>query len=130
MIVIDASAAVQACLASDGFALFKNEPLVAPALCWSEASSVLHELRWRKEISPALADSAFARLLAAPVSARSPKQLRREAWRIAEALGWMKTYDAEYVALAQILHCRLLTLDARLRRGAGHVVEIIGPGDL
>ena len=130
MIVLDASAAVQACLAADGFDLFGNEDLIAPVLFWSEVSSALHEMRWRKEISASLADIAFDRLLAAPVSGRSPKRLRREAWRVAEELGWMKTYDAEYVALARMAPCRLFTVDARLRRGASHVVQIIGPGDL
>ena len=33
-------------------------------------------------------------------------------------------------ALAQLLACPLVTLDARLRRGAGHLVEIIGPAEL
>ena len=130
MIVLDASAAVQACLAARGFDLFGHERLIAPALFWSEVSSALHEMHWRKEISAGLVDIAFERLLAAPVSPRSPKQLRREAWRVAEELGWMKTYDAEYVALARTTRCRLFTIDARLRRGAGHVVPIIGPGDL
>ena len=130
MIVLDASAAVQACLAADGFDLFGHERLIAPALFWSEVSSALHEMRWRKEISVDLANIAFERLLAAPVSPRRSKQLRREAWRIAEELGWMKTYDAEYIALARTARCRLFTVDARLRRGAGHVVPIIGPGDL
>jgi predicted nucleic acid-binding protein len=130
VIVLDASAAVQACLAADGFALFGNERLTAPALLWSEASSVLHEMRSRKEVSADLADAAFERLLEAPVVLRSPKRLRREAWQLAEDLGWMKTYDAEYVALARISKCRLFTVDARLRRGAGHLVNIIGPGDL
>jgi predicted nucleic acid-binding protein len=130
VIVLDASAAIQACLAADGFDLFGNEHLTAPALLWSEASSVLHEMRWRKEISAGLAEIAFERLLAARVSPRSPKQLRREAWRVAGELGWMKTYDAEYIALARLSQCRLFTVDARLRRGAGHVVEIIGPADL
>ena len=130
MIVLDASAAVQACLAADGFDLFGHERLIAPALFWSEVSSALHEMRWRKEISTGLADIAFKRLLAAPVSPRSSKRLRREAWGVAEELGWMKTYDAEYVALARTTRCRLFTVDARLRRGAGHVVSIIGPGEL
>ena len=130
MIVLDASAAVQACLAADGFDLFGNEHLIAPVLFWSEASSALREMRWRKEISAALADIALERLLAAPVSPRSPKRLRREAWRVAEELGWMKTYDAEYVGLARTARCRLFTLDARLRRSAGRVVPFIGPGDL
>jgi predicted nucleic acid-binding protein len=130
VIVLDASAAVQACLAADGFDLFGRERLIAPALFWSEVSSALHEMRWRKEISTGLADIAFKRLLAAPVSPRSSKRLRREAWGVAEELGWMKTYDAEYIALARTTRCRLFTVDARLRRGAGHVVPIIGPGDL
>jgi predicted nucleic acid-binding protein len=130
VIVLDASAAVQACLAADGFDLFGHERLIAPALLWSEVSSALHEMRWRKEISTGLADIAFRRLLAAPVSPRSSKRLRREAWGVAEELGWMKTYDAEYVALARTTRCRLFTVDARLRRGAGQVVSIIGPGEL
>jgi predicted nucleic acid-binding protein len=130
VIVLDASAAVQACLAAAGFALFGDERLTAPALLWSEASSVLHEMRVRKEISAELADAAFERLLEAPVSVTSTKRLRREAWQIAEELGWMKTYDAEYVALARMSKCRLFTVDQRLRRGAGHIVGIIGPGDL
>ena len=131
MLVLDASAAVQACLAASGFDLFGNEHLTAPALLWSEAMSVLHEMRWRNEISAGLADIAFARLLAAPVSTpKNLKGLRREAWRVAEELGWMKTYDAEYIALARLSKCRLFTVDARLRRGAGRVVEMIGPEDL
>jgi predicted nucleic acid-binding protein len=130
VIVLDASAGVQACLAADGFDLFGHERLAAPPLFWSEVSSALHEMRWRKEISARLADIAFERLLAAPVSQRNPKRLRREAWRVAEELAWMKTYDAEYVALARLSRSRLVTVDARLRRGAGHVVQIIGPADL
>jgi predicted nucleic acid-binding protein len=130
LLVVDSSAAVQACLAADGFGLFGDEDLVSPGLLWSEASSVLHELRWRREISENLASIAFNALLAAPIAPRTPRQLRREAWRVAEDLGWAKTYDAEYVALALILRCRLFTIDDRLRRGAGRIVEIVGPRDL
>ena len=130
MLVVHASGAVQACLAARGFALFGDEELAAPALMWSEASSVIRELRWRREISDRLASVAFEALLAAPVSRRTPRRLRREAWRLADKLGWAKTYDAEYVALALLLRCRLFSVDGRLRRGAGHLVEIIGPDEL
>jgi predicted nucleic acid-binding protein len=130
LLVIDASALVQACLAAAGVGLFENENLVAPPLLWSEALSAIHELRWRREISDDLGSRAFAALLAVPVSRRAPHQLYREAWRVADELGWAKTYDAEYVALARILGCRLLTLDDRLRRGAGRLVDIVGPHDL
>ncbi|MGH7388159.1 MAG: type II toxin-antitoxin system VapC family toxin [Candidatus Rokuibacteriota bacterium] len=130
LLVIDASALVQASLAAAGFSLFENEDLVGPPLLWSEALSAIHELRWRREISDDLAFRAFAALLAAPVRRRAPPRLYREAWRVADDLGWAKTCDAEYVALARILGCRLFTLDERLRRGAGRLVEIVGSHDL
>jgi len=130
VLVIDASAAVQASLSSDGFAFLSAEELVAPGLLWSEGLSVLHELGWRGTISRALAGEALARFAAAPIAAKRPVRLAEEAWRVADELGWAKTYDAEYLALARLLRCRLLTLDARLRRRASSVVEIVGPTEL
>src|SRR5437899_5526062 len=56
----------------------------------SEASSVMHELRWRKEISGELAAIGLDRLASADVSPRRPKGLIEEAWRIADRLGWAK----------------------------------------
>lgn len=103
---------------------------MAPALLWSEASSVIHELRWRREISERLASAAFDALLTAPVTRRTPRRILREAWAIADDRGWAKTYDAEYVALARMLGCPLFTVDDRLRRGAAGIVEIRGPRDL
>ncbi len=129
MLVIDASFGVQACLAEDGFTPIAND-LIAPPLWWSEVTSALHELRWRRAISAELANHAFDRLGSAPVAERRHRRLRRESWAVAEDLGWAKTYDAEYVALARLLECRLLTLDGRLRRGASRDVTVIVPGDL
>jgi|SRR5579859_3878156 len=107
-----------------------KEQLVAPYLMWSEATSVLHELRWRKEISEELANLALDRLVAADVSPRRPKGLTAEAWRIADQLGWAKTYDAEYLALARLLSCRLLTIDAKLKASGSRVTIVIGPSEL
>jgi len=91
---------------------------------------VMHELRWRKEISGELATIALDRLAAAEVSPRRPKGLIEEAWRIADRLGWAKTYDAEYLALARLLRCRLLTTDAKLKASGSAIVKVIGPADL
>lgn len=40
------------------------------------------------------------------------------------------TYDAEYVALADLSGCRLVTLDGRLRRAADSLGFVIGPDEL
>jgi predicted nucleic acid-binding protein len=64
------------------------------------------------------------------VSPRRPKGLIDEAWRIADRLGWAKTYDAEYLALARLLRCRMLTTDAKLKASASKIVEVIGPSEL
>ena len=130
VLVIDASAAVQASLPSDGFAFLDQEELIAPALLWSEVPSVLHEMAWRGTVSRDLGRAALDRFLTAPIEARRYARLTSEAWRIADELGWAKTYDAEYVALAHVLRSRLLTLDARLRRTASRLVEVLGPTEL
>lgn len=130
MLVIDASVALSAALTRDGFGRLTGHELVAPPLLWSEVVSTLREHAWRTDISGEQASRSLDAFLAAQIRRRGPKRLAREAWWVAEELGWAKTYDAEYVALARLMGCRLLTRDERLRRGAARVVESIGPADL
>jgi predicted nucleic acid-binding protein len=66
-----------------------------------EASSVMHEMTWRKEITAQRSKTMLDRLLKAPVKIQTPDGLIKAAWRVADDLGWAKTYDAQYVALAQ-----------------------------
>jgi predicted nucleic acid-binding protein len=47
--------------------------------------------------------------------------------RIADELRWAKTYDAEYVARASLLGRRLVTVDARLHKGADRLGFVLGP---
>ncbi len=130
MLVVDASFVVSALLTPDGLARLKGHGAVAPPLLWSETTSVLHEMRWRNAISPALAETAFGRLRQVPIALRKPARLYREAWTIATQFGWAKTYDAEYVALARLLDCPLLTIDAKLARTAVREVRLLAPADL
>ena len=130
MLVVDAAVVITVCLSEAGLKSLGREELVAPHLMWSEASSVIHELRRGKEISAELAAIALDRLAAAAVSPRRPRGLIEEAWRIADRLGWAKTYDAEYLALARLLRCRLLTTDAKLKASGSDVVKVVGPADL
>jgi predicted nucleic acid-binding protein len=129
-VVLDASVALDVCLAKDGFAILNGHHLVAPPLLPSEVLSSLRSLRWRGEISNALTEAALDRVPTMPVDLERSTGHLQAAWEVAEELGWAKTYDAEYVALARLLDLPLLTVDARLKRGLRGVVRVIGPGDL
>ena len=130
MLVVDATVALYACGVEDGFRILQDSDLVAPPLMWSEARSALHEMLWRGEIRADDARETRGRLEASPVSSRSPRRLGPEAWATADEFGWAKTYDAEYVALARLLGCHLVTLDARLRRGAARSGVVVSPAEL
>jgi len=104
--------------------------VVAPPLLWSEVASALRQRSFRGEVSPELAERTLAALLESRIERTLPEQLYREAFALAARLGWAKTYDAEYVALAKLLGCPLLTADARLRRGAARIIQTLAPEDL
>ena len=130
MLVVDASVAVAACHTPVGFAGFRGHELAAPQLMLVEAGSVLHEMAWREEIAKPRAKLMFARLLKAPVKIRTPGGLIKAAWNLADELGWAKTYDAQYVALAKMLDCRLVTVDERLLRGVARLGIAVRPREL
>ena len=135
MLAVDASLVVELSLdridqhASEALG---DEELVAPSLLWSEVTSVLHELAFRAEISRKLTGWALERFLTGEIEVdeRRPEELTMAAWQLADELGWAKTYDAEYVALAKILGCRLVTLDMRLWRGTKHLGFVVTPEEL
>lgn len=132
MLVLDASLVVEWCVARGEKKLAELLPdeLCSPPFMWSEAHSALHERTWRRELGAEQASQARARLTSVGVKPRSHPKLADEAWRIADELGWAKTYDAEYVALASLLGCRLVTVDGRLRRGADRLGFVVGPTEL
>lgn len=128
--MVDATAAVTAVARADGFEAFGGDELVAPPLMWSEARSTLHLGLLKGKVSLEHAARQHERLESSPVRRADPPDLGRTAWEIAEQFGWGRTYDAEYVALAQILGCRLVTLDGALRRGADRSGLVVSPAEL
>lgn len=130
MLVVDASVAVAASAVEEGLRALGDSDLVAPPLMWSEARSTLHLRTWRGLLSQRDGEELRGRLERSPVNRRSPYGLGDEAWRVADEMGWARTYDAEYVALARILDCRLVTLDSRLRRGADRLGLVVSPAEL
>ena len=129
-LVIDASVAVAATTTPLGFERFRAFDLIAPPLLWIEAESVLHAGAWRGDLSARHAEDMRDRLRAAPIAQDRPRGLADAAWALADEMGWAKTYDANYVALARLRGCRVVTLDARLRRGTARLGLVIGPTEL
>ncbi len=97
--------------------------LLAPTLLRSQTLSALHEAVHRGEIAPDVALERLKRVSALPIRLLGDAVLRRNAWKVAEQLGWAETYDAEYVALTQLQADAFVTLDPELARQAEGLVR-------
>jgi predicted nucleic acid-binding protein len=130
MLVVDATVVLAASAARAGFAHFHDPDLVAPPLMWSEARSVLHEMARRGELQAPAARRLRRAVDRAPIAEQGHPQLGEAAWDAAERMGLVRTYAAEYVALARLLGCPLVTLDATVRARARRIAVVIGPDEL
>ena len=129
-VVVDASVLIEVGLAGGQLGPLTGHDLVAPPLALSEVTSTISEMAWRGELPRDRVPAALAYLRATPLTISRPDDLSERAWNVASSLGWAKTYDAEYVALAQLLDAPLLTLDVRLARGVERLIRIVAPADL
>ncbi|MHB1571524.1 MAG: PIN domain-containing protein [Solirubrobacteraceae bacterium] len=81
MLVIDASVAVDLCLAPNGFAELREQDLFAPPLIYAESLSSLRELHWRGEVDPEMIEQ-WTRLRALwalrPVGSSPLERMRRD----------------------------------------------------
>lgn len=133
MLVVDANVVVEVTLERFGVKaldMLGDEQMIAPWLLWSEVPAALSAMVFRAEISRELGESALRRLETIKVEPLHPDGLITEAWRISKERGWAKTYDAEYLALARLLGCRLVTLDGPLWRATRNLGYVVTPEEL
>lgn len=118
--VVDAGAVLH--LAGEGIEVSSEHELLAPTLLRSQVLSLLHEAVHRGELPADVARERLARIGRMPIRLLGDAVLRRRAWEVADQLGWMQTYDAEYIALTQLQADAFVTLDEDLARKVEGVV--------
>jgi predicted nucleic acid-binding protein len=97
--------------------------LVAPTLVRSQALAALYEAARRGEISAAEGVERVTRINSLKVRFLGDKVLQRQAWKVADELGWQTTYDAEYVALTKLQADAFVTSDRDLAQAVSGLVQ-------
>lgn len=128
-LVVDSSVVVRSSLLGRWVLDARWAP-IAPALLWSEVLSTLHAGVWRRDITTEEAASARLAFDGFGIRPERPAALADEAWRLADELGLARTYDAEFLALARIRDCLLVTADLRLHRSARRLGFVVDPVEL
>ena len=118
--VIDPGATLE--LAAAQARIRGDKELYAPTLWRSETLSALYEAVRREELGEDEVRTRIAYVNALKIRLLGDAVLRRRAWELAGELDLDTTYRAEYVALAQLQKCTLVSTDAAfLRRAADRV---------
>jgi predicted nucleic acid-binding protein len=118
--VVDCGVVLQ--LASEGYEVPDEHELLAPTLLRSQTLSTLHEAVHRGELDADAARERLDRIGQIKIRLLGDAVLRRNAWELADRLGWASTYDAEYLALTKLQADAFVTLDAELARRVEGVV--------
>ncbi|MEK7872471.1 MAG: type II toxin-antitoxin system VapC family toxin [Chloroflexota bacterium] len=88
--------------------------LVAPPLFFAEVTSVLRGKVFHGQIGAAEGERVFSVFLRLQVDSVNPVDLQERAWALAKKYNRPKAYDAQYLAVAEMLGCDLWTADQRL----------------
>jgi predicted nucleic acid-binding protein len=119
--VVDTGAVLH--LATEEIEVSSEHELLAPTLLRSQTLSALHEAVHRGELTADVARERLERIGRMRIRLLGDAVLRRNAWELADRLGWASTYDAEFVALTKLQADALVTLDAELARNVEGIVE-------
>jgi len=88
--------------------------LAAPTLLYYEVTNALYQYLKHQHLTPEAVEAAQEAALAIPISLFGDPHLHRRAIQLASELSLSATYDAHYLALAQVLNAELWTADKRL----------------
>ena len=97
-------------------ALGEERPILAPPIWLSETTNAIYQRQRRQLISSEDVGSALATLRDLPIHLVLPAGLHQRAVDVARRFQLPATYDAEYLAAAQLLGAEFWTADQRLYR--------------
>jgi predicted nucleic acid-binding protein len=120
--VVDCGAVLH--LAAERIDVAPEHELLAPTLLRSQTLSAMHEAVHRGELTADAAREVLDRVQGMTIRLLGDAVLRRNAWELADELGWAETYDAEYLALTRLQADAFVTLDADLARRVEGVVPV------
>ncbi|MDR0960110.1 MAG: type II toxin-antitoxin system VapC family toxin [Propionibacteriaceae bacterium] len=128
-IVVDCSAVVELLVADDPrgaeiAALINDAPLAAPTVLPYEVANVLRRFRNAQTFTTRQVESTWEQFSRLPIDLWPFDIL---AGRVHQLGGSLSSYDASYIALAELLHIPLLTCDAKLASSAPTSCQIIVP---
>jgi predicted nucleic acid-binding protein len=118
--VIDSGTTLR--LAAESAEISGEAELYAPTLWRSETLSAMYEAVGRGELTAEDAHERLAYVNRMKIRLLGDAVLRRRAWELAEQLGLAATFAAEYVALAQLQKCTLVSMDKRWLKRVGDLV--------
>lgn len=98
--------------------------ILAPALIRSQVLSRLYQAVRQSAMTKKKAERHLHYLRGLRMRLLGDRVLQCSAWKVAEALGWPDTLEAEYVALTQLHADAFTTLDLNLARAAKDVVAV------
>ena len=111
-------------LAEERTVIRDEHQLVAPALIRSQMLSLLHRAVSRGEMTKKEAVQRLTYVRGLRLRLLGDRVLHSVAWDVADQLGWSDTFDAEYVALAQLQADALVTPDEQLARDVADLVRV------
>jgi predicted nucleic acid-binding protein len=128
-IVVDASVLIAATVDAGPAGIWaegvlESGDLHAPELVLVEATNILRRLERAKKISSAEAAIAHQHHLQLPLALYPFEPAAERVWELRHTL---TSYDAWYVALAEMLELPLATLDGRLARASGPSCAFVLP---
>jgi predicted nucleic acid-binding protein len=123
--VIDVGTTLE--LAGDSVEVSPKHELYAPTLWRSQVLSAVYEAVRRGDLAEDVARERLAYVNRLKIRLLGDAVLRRRAWELAGELDLETTYAAEYIALAQLQKCTLVSTDQGLLKRVRDLVPTATP---